>query len=379
MHRVASLPALKPKEAQRWQRYLLDTLLALGSIFSLTALIWLFQLYQKIPDSFLLYTLAILSLAGLRGLYPALLSSFVAFFSFDFLFVPPLYDLNVAKFEDVLTLFIFLVTAVITSQFASALRQRAEDARRREQESKHMEALQRTDALRLALLSSVSHDLRTPLSTIKTAITSLGEDDVQWDEEARHGFITAIERETDRLSNLVENLLDMSRIEAGLLQPEKVWYPLDELVLDVLDHMRLRLQDRNVETCLPDALPPVELDYVMIDQVLTNLLENAIRYTPAGSPLQVSIQRQEKVVVVSVADRGPGIAPEEREHIFDKFYRVHGKTNTSGATQGTGLGLAICRGLIEAHGGKIWVTERPGGGAEFRFTLPLNNTGEFEL
>jgi K+-sensing histidine kinase KdpD len=379
MRRVESLPALKLKERLRWQRYLLDTLLALGSIFSLTALIWFFQLYQKIPDSFLLYTLATLSLAGLRGLYPALLSSFMAFFSFDFLFVPPLYNLNVTKFEDVLTLFIFLVTAVITSQFASALRQRAEDARRREQESKRMEALQRTDALRLALLSSVSHDLRTPLSTIKTAITSLGEVDVQWDEEARHGFTTAIERETDRLSSLVENLLDMSRIEAGLLQPEKVWYPLDELVLDVLNRMDSLLQGRKVQTCFPASLPPVELDYVMIDQVLTNLLENALRYTPEGSPIEVNIQQQGKEVVVSVADHGPGIAEAEREQIFDKFYRVHGKTTTSGAVRGTGLGLAICRGLVEAHGGKIWVEESKGGGAEFRFMLPLNDTGEIEL
>jgi K+-sensing histidine kinase KdpD len=379
MHRVASLPIFKIEKEQRWRRYLLDTLLALGSIFSITALIWFFQLYQKIPDSFLVYTLAILALAGLRGLFPALLASFVAFFSFDILFVPPLYRLNVFKFEDILTLLIFLITAVITSQFAATLRQRVEDAHHREQARIRMEALQRTDALRLALLSSVSHDIRTPLSTIKTAITSLGEEDVQWDEETRRGFIASIERETDRLNNLVENLLDMSRIEAGLLHPERVWYPLDELILDVLDRMDTRLQGRKVETHLPALLPPVELDYVMIDQVLTNLLENAIRYTPVGSPIDVSVQQHNKEVVVSIADRGPGIAAEEREQIFDKFYRVKGKTSDSGTTQGTGLGLAICRGLIEAHGGTILVEARPGGGADFRFTLPLSNSGEMEL
>lgn len=379
MHRVASLPFFKIKKEQHWRQYLIDTLLALGSIFSITALIWFFQLYQKIPDSFLVYTLAILALAGLRGLFPALLASFVAFFSFDILFVPPLYRLAVTKFEDVLTLLIFLITAVITSQFAATLRQRVEDARHREQERIRMEALQRTDALRLALLSSVSHDIRTPLSTIKTAITSLGEEDVPWDEETRRGFITSIERETDRLNNLVENLLDMSRIEAGLLHPERVWYPLDELILDVLDRMDTRLQGRKIETHLPAHLPPVELDYVMIDQVLTNLLENAIRYTPAGSPIDVSVQQHNKEVVVSIADRGPGIEPEEREQIFDKFYRVKSKTSGSSGTQGTGLGLAICRGLIEAHGGTIHVEARPGGGADFRFTLPLNHSGEMEL
>ncbi len=135
MNRRALLPTLKPKEKRYGQRYLLDSLLALGSIFSLTAMVWLFHLYQRIPDSFLVYMLAILSLASLRGLYPALLASFVAFFSFDFFFVPPLYNLSAAKFEDVLTLVVFLVTAIITSQFASTLRHHAQDASRRERET----------------------------------------------------------------------------------------------------------------------------------------------------------------------------------------------------------------------------------------------------
>src|SRR6266700_6450797 len=135
MSRVGPLLTLKPKEESHWRWYILDGLLALGSIFLLTGVIWLFQLYQKIPDSFLLYLLAILSLASLRGLSAALLASFVAFFSFDFFFVPPLYTLSVTKFEDVLTLVVFLVTAIITSQFASTLRQRAEDANRREHET----------------------------------------------------------------------------------------------------------------------------------------------------------------------------------------------------------------------------------------------------
>src|SRR2546425_11228852 len=130
MSRVEPLLTLKPKEEPHWNRYILDSLLALGSIFLLTGMIWLFRLYQLIPDSFLVSLLAILSLASLRGLYAALLASLVAFVSFDFFFVRPLYTLNVAKFEDVLTLIVFLVTAVITSQFASMLRHPAEDADR---------------------------------------------------------------------------------------------------------------------------------------------------------------------------------------------------------------------------------------------------------
>lgn len=557
MSRQEPLPTLKLKKELHWERYILDSLLALGSIFLFTGIIWLFHLYRMIPDSFLLYLLAILSLASLRGIYAALLASFVAFFSFDFFFIPPLYNLSAAKFEDVLTLAVFLMTAIITSQFTSMLRHRAEDADRKEREThilydlvratnreedldlqlsifvhamvevfhlwgirdcmvllpdeqdrlapymsvcqprdgralppkeqaiaervmaqahtmdlseektlsdesandiliqkaasstKHfirmiplktdlkvigvlrlliepdahknaanvllgleqthptpeavffsmfleqavavierghlrresfrMKVLQQTDALRSALLSSVSHDLRTPLSTIKTAATSLLEEDVQWDEETRRGFTSAIEREADRLNSLVENLLDMSRIEAGSLHPEKVWYPLDALIRDVLDRMNPLLEGRIVQTYFPEYLPPVELDYVLIDQVLTNLLTNAIHYTPAGSPIDVNIKVQEDAVFVSIEDRGPGIVETEREHIFDKFYRVLGKTHARVETRGSGLGLAICRGLVEAHGGRIWVEARETGGASFRFTLPLSTMGELEL
>jgi two-component system, OmpR family, sensor histidine kinase KdpD len=578
MSRIEPLLTRKPKEGAYWKWYLLDCLLALGSIFLLTGAIWLFHLYQRIPDSFLVYLLAILSLASLRGLSAALLASFIAFFSFDFFFVPPLYTLSVAKFEDVLTLIVFLVTAIITSQFASTLRQRAEDANRLErethilydlvratnreedlelqlsifaravvevfspwgiqdcllllpneqgvlqlnenvelsveeraiaqrimtqpgivdipdgirmrgehannsrdnaapktlsgfpvkrhvrlvplktnhqvvgilrllieherqgntindilslehnhptpdavffstfleqavavierghlrQENFRVNILKQTDTLRSALLSSVSHDLRTPLSTIKTAATSLLEDDVQWDKETQRGFMTAIEHEADRLNGLVENLLDMSRIEAGSLHPEKEWYPLDALLRDVLDRMQPLLEGRTVQVSLPDQIPPVELDAVLIEQVVTNLITNAAYYTPAGSPIDVCIQVRpdqltdaqsshdddivkqhiegaQEAIIVSIADRGPGIALVEHEHIFDKFYRVLGQTQMSGEKRGSGLGLAICRGLVEAHSGRIWIESREGGGAVLSFTLPLSNTDELEL
>ncbi|HET9922182.1 MAG TPA: ATP-binding protein, partial [Ktedonobacteraceae bacterium] len=249
---------------------------------------------------------------------------------------------------------------------AAAIIERA----RLRQESLQVEVLRRTDTLRAALLSSVSHDLRTPLSSIKAAASSLLQDDVQWDEEARRSFTLSIERQADRLNRLVENLLDMSRIEAGALKPEKEWYPVDELIHDVLGHMTPFLQGRSVETFLPDDLPPVELDYLQIDQVLTNLIENAVRYTPAGSPIEVSAKVDGAQVVICVADRGPGIPPREIERIFDKFYRVRAKEAETRVV-GSGLGLAVCKGLIEAHGGRIWAENREGGGALFCFTLPV--------
>jgi two-component system, OmpR family, sensor histidine kinase KdpD len=125
-----------------------------------------------------------------------------------------------------------------------------------------------------------------------------------------------------------------------------------------------------VETYLPDDLPAVELDYLEIDQVLTNLIENALRYTPAQSPIEVSVQARDGQIEISVADRGPGIPPEEMNYIFDKFYRVRAMDATA-RTSGSGLGLAVCKGLVEAHGGRIWAENRTGGGAMFRFTLPI--------
>jgi two-component system sensor histidine kinase KdpD len=196
---------------------------------------------------------------------------------------------------------------------------------------------------------------------------------VQWSEEERRSFVLAIVRESDRLNRLVGNLLDMSRIEGGALKPEKEWYPIDELIHDVLDHLQPILQGRQVSTSIPDDVPPVEIDYLQMDQVMTNLVENAVRYTPPSSPIEISVEAKEGEMLVSVADRGPGIPRADLERIFDKFYRVTG-AKRKGSSMGTGLGLAVCRGLIEAHGGHIWAGNREDGGAIFQFTLPLSGT-----
>lgn len=241
------------------------------------------------------------------------------------------------------------------------------------QESVQMEILQRTDALRAALLSSVSHDLRTPLTSIKAAASSLLQEEVHWSKEERHGFTQAIEHEADRLNRLVENLLALSRIEGGALTPETEWYPIDELVHDVLGRMESLLQGREVKLDLPAEIPPVKLDYLMIDQVLTNLLENALRYTPASSPIEVTILPNETELLLSVADRGPGIPQSDLERIFQTFYRVIGPARSRG---GTGIGLSVCRGLVEAHGGHIWAENRRGGGAVFRVALPLHRLAD---
>jgi two-component system, OmpR family, sensor histidine kinase KdpD len=236
------------------------------------------------------------------------------------------------------------------------------------EEANRVEVLRRTDELRTALLSSVSHDLRTPLAAIKASAESLMQHDIAWSEEDREGFAGAIVRESDRLNRLVGNLLDMSRIEGGSLHPQRDWYDAGELIREVVARLRPLLQGRSVEPSIADDLPPVSLDYLMIDQVVTNLIENAVKYTPPGTPIDVRVERIGERVRVSIADHGPGIPASKRASVFDKFSRLE----RQGQIQGSGLGLAVSKGLVEGHGGQIWIEETAGGGATFVFELPLS-------
>jgi two-component system sensor histidine kinase KdpD len=222
-----------------------------------------------------------------------------------------------------------------------------------------------TESVRNSLLAGISHDLRTPLSSIVGASSSLAEDDGRLDGRARRELARTIYDEAQRMTALANNILDMARLEAGAVSLHRDWYPLEEIVGSVLTRLRAALAGRPLEVNLPRDLPLLKVDAVMIGQVLVNLIENALKYTPAGSPLEIGAEISEGEVTVAVADRGPGIPPGQEERLFDKFYRAV----PEGAQSGVGLGLTICRAVVEAHGGRIWAESRPGGGAVFRFTL----------
>ena len=234
-------------------------------------------------------------------------------------------------------------------------------------EATEAEILRRSDELKTALLRAVSHDLRTPLASVMAASESLIHG-TTWSEDDRQRLAEAINTESRRLDRIVGNLLDLSRIEGGSLRPQKDWYDLGALVDDVLGRLRPALATHPIRLSLPDALPPIELDYIEIDQVLTNLIENAARYSPQGAPIEVTVTAAESDVRVSVGDRGPGIPPESLAQVFEPFFRLPTRKPQS---TGTGLGLSVARGLVQAHGGRIWATNRPDGGACFAFTLTL--------
>jgi two-component system, OmpR family, sensor histidine kinase KdpD len=563
MRTVESVLPIKGTPGYQVLRYLLDSMLACAGSLLVTGIIFAFHLYPGIPNISIIYLLVVMVLAITRGRYAAILAAVVAFLSFDFFIVPPLFTFTIYRIEEWIALSVFLVAAIITGQLAVTLRERAEQASRRERETRllydlvrvtnreaeperqlqaiaqavvevlypwgvhdcailqpdnagallvqasayqparqierssdeqaiaawvlthgramglydddalapstsarfvqrvvvwstaagrvvprslrliplktgqkvvgvlrlrvlddagrfpqeelleaererpgapttffwtfldqvtalmerarlqqdnlRIAVLQRTDALRAALLSSVSHDLRTPLTSIKAAASSLLQEDVHWDEATRRSFARSIEREADRLNHLVGNLLDMSRIEEGALKPEREEYSLVSLIHDVLDRLAPLLEGREVRISLPDDLLLVDVDYLQIDQVLTNLIENAVRYTPAGSPIEVSAKIEGEHVVLRVADRGPGIPSADLERVFDKFYRVLHGQHPVDYPMGSGLGLAVCKGLVEAHGGRIWAESRDGGGLVMSVALPRSEKAREEL
>lgn len=217
--------------------------------------------------------------------------------------------------------------------------------------------------LKAALFSGVTHDVKTPLAAITTSVTSMLEGK-GFDESSRREHLETILQEADRLHRVVNNLLDVARLRAGALVATKVRSPIDELMESVLNRMRPLLGDRPVEIRVGDEVPEVPMDVVQIDQVLTNLIENAIKFTPAGTPISLQAVGNETSVRVTVSDRGPGIDPNDRQRVFEPFER--GQDLSSG----TGLGLAICNAIVVAHGGRMWVSEDPQGGAAFTFELP---------
>ncbi|HXD99776.1 MAG TPA: sensor histidine kinase KdpD [Candidatus Acidoferrum sp.] len=225
-----------------------------------------------------------------------------------------------------------------------------------------------TERLRNSLLSSVSHDLRTPLAAITGAVSTILESGTRLDDHTRHELLESVREEADRLNRLVQNLLEMTRLESGALQLRREWHPLEEVIGAALSRLSTRLTGRRVTTRVPPDLPLVAIDDVLIEQVLVNLLDNALKYTPAGAPFEIIATAGDRNVTVEVADHGPGLPPGKEEKVFEKFYRV----DPVGG-RGAGLGLAIARGIVQAHGGRIWAQNLPGGGVAFLFTLPLGD------
>lgn len=230
--------------------------------------------------------------------------------------------------------------------------------------------LEESDRLKSSLLNSVSHELRSPLAAIKASVSSLRSDSVDWNSADRHDLLATIEEETDHLNLLVGNLLDMSRIESGALQPQKRWNSIMEIASSAASKLRKQLQEHRLIFDLPDDLPFVPTDFILMQQVFSNLLSNSAKYAPAGTEIRISAGKEQDLLHVQVSNEGPPVSEQDLEQIFEKFHRV---TEADRIT-GTGLGLSICKGIIEAHNGKIWA-ENQTGRFVYHFSLPLRLDG----
>lgn len=328
-------------------RYLASVLVVAGT----SALAALGRYVLSLPDVEMLYLAGIVVVALWQGRGPAMVASALSVLAYDFFFVMPEHTLRVDDLRFVLTFAMMFASGLLVSELADRLRRQQRLAATRES--------------RAALLSSVSHDLRTPLAAITGAATTL-RDEPGLDPPTRRELLDAVCEEADRLERLVGNLLDMTRLEGGAAVIRVEWMPFDELVGAALARVEAQLAGRDVRVAAAADLPFVPCDRLLLEQLLINLLDNAAKHTPPGTPVDVRARATEGVVIVEVADRGPGFGAEGAARLFEPFAR-----RAARGVAGAGLGLAICRGIAEAHGGSLGAEERPGGGAIFRLTVPL--------
>jgi two-component system sensor histidine kinase KdpD len=239
-----------------------------------------------------------------------------------------------------------------------------------EQKTRELKVLKEVDYLRRKLLSNVSHELRTPLASIKGFVSTLLRTDAEWSKADSRDFLETIDSETDKLVHIINDLLDMSRIDAGELRLNRNSHTVDEIYESVSNTVSGIITRHKLIIKPPKGLPPVAIDLMRIDQVLTNLIENAVKYSPPGSEIVVNAVRKGAKVTINVTDHGEGISEEAASKVFDRFYQI--ESIATGHRSGTGLGLSICRGIIEAHGGKIWVESKLGEGSTFSFSLPIS-------
>jgi two-component system sensor histidine kinase KdpD len=372
--RAAAAPVRFPFVGTRTRRIVAGCLVTLAGLAVASALLLPFRSRITVATSALVLVVPITLGVAVGGFAVVPFGVAAGFLTFDFFFIPPYYTFYVTEGEDWVSLVVYACVGCTVGGVVAQL-DRAQRAASR------IRVLEEVDRLRAALMGSVSHDLRTPLASIKASISDLADPGLHLSEEDRATLLRTTEEETDRLTRLVANLLDMSRIQAGALAPHRSATPLDELIGAVAARLAPMFADHPLTLDTADGLPLVDVDYLLIEQVLTNLLENAARHTPPGTAVTLRAALAASAasvasgagasgaeVEVAVVDHGPGVPEEERDRIFDEFYRPGAEGR---GPAGAGMGLAIVKAIVEAHGGRIRVEPTPGGGATFAFRLPV--------
>lgn len=366
------------------------------SLLVLTVVLKLLGSHINSTTVALAFLLVVLFIATRLGARPAVFASISSMLLFNFFFLPPFGTFTITNSDNWVALGAFLLTAVTVGQLSARAKHRAEEAEASRHEIERLyqelqtafqsaslaEALRQSERLKSALLDAISHDIRTPLTSIKVSVTTLldelhssKEGIATLNDEGRQEMLEVIEEETDRLNQFAENLIELARIEAGELHLQPRWGAVDEIISAALERAEPLTDNHKIEILLEDKLPDVQVDGRAVAQVIYTLIDNAVKYSPAGTYIHISACKEENGKVrIMVEDHGRGIPLELRELVFNKFFRAM-QDNDQSNTQpsGTGMGLAIARGIIEAHNGQIWIEGGRGGhGTRVVVTLPIN-------
>lgn len=358
---------------------------ALIGVVFVTVLLSLFQSQINSTTVALALLLVVLIVATIFGSRPALLASLAGVLSFNFFFLPPLYTFTIADPQNWAAFGSFLVTALVAGQLSTYARRRADESEQRRieierlynelraafEQASETEALRRSEQLKSALLDAVTHDLRTPLTSIKASATTLLEDlkgrlgkpnlnennQIQLDDEGREEFLEIINEESDRLNKFIEGMVSLAKVEAGALALGKNWSRIEDIINNAVERAKNRLDTRHISIEIERELPVVAVDANSIVEVIYTLLDNAAKYSPAKSKIRIAARRAaNETVEISIEDVGRGVPEAMRERVFDKFFRA-AEDAVHTTLSGLGLGLAIARGIVESQNGKIWIED----------------------
>jgi two-component system sensor histidine kinase KdpD len=373
--------------------------MAIAGVAALTATFKLLNAHINAATVALAFLLVVLFVATWWGARPAVVASVLSVLCFNFFFLPPFGTLTVEAPDNWIALLSFLITAITVGQLSANAKRRTEEAEAGRQEierlyqelqdaferASHAEALRQSEKLKSALLDAVTHDIRTPLTSIKASVSTLLErpaitptgETATLDADARQEMLEVIDEECDRLDRFVDGLIELARIEAGEMRLRRRWGTIDEIVADAIARAEPLTRKHQLRIDLADEMPVVQVDPRAVSEVLFTLVDNAAKYSPIGSTIVVSAGLAEaRFLVVAVESAGEGIPVALRERVFDKFFRAtrDGDIFNAGKPKGSGMGLAVAKGIVEAHGGRIWIEEGSQGRAtRVAFTLPVGD------
>lgn len=367
--------------------------ISFGLVLLVTAALLPYREFLNSTEVALTLLLVVLFASTLFGSTAGLLASVVGILCFNFFFLPPFHTLNISGAENWLAFGTFVITALIAGQLSGYARRRAEESEARQREietlyeelkgafeqASEAEALRRSEKLKSALLDAVTHDLRTPLTSIKASVTTLIEDvdSHMLDPDSKREFLQIIDEETDRLDEFIEGMVGIAKVEASALHLQKRPSALDEIVGNAVDRAARSLGSRGIEISFPADLPSIVADGSSLSEVLFTLIDNAAKYSADGTTISISAkQTAENEIEIAVQDQGRGIRPELREKVFDKFFR-QSEQDIHKTGGGLGLGLAIARGIVESQGGKIAIVD-PDSGFATKVLIRLHIGGEAE-